>query len=366
VLQRVAPPEPPFCPNDSCQFHRRDREKWRFIRSGFFTRKHLPGRIQRWRCLECERYFSAQTFRTDYWLKMPQFQRPLFMRLVSCSCARQIAREFGVSPETVLRQTARLGRHALLFHVQNRSTSFIKEPLAVDGIESFEFSQYTPVHYHLAVGNHSHFIYGFTDSELRRKGRMTERQRRRREALETTLGRPDPKSIEKEVAALLAIVAPQPQYLLLHTDEHQAYPRAFRRVPHLQIEHLRTPSRAERTTTNPLFSINHTDSLIRHCCAEHKRETIAFARRRQCSAERLWVFLVWKNWIKSFSEQKKDGSPAMRLGIAKKRLTVEEVLKERIFPSRVELPQRWADYYWRRIRTRRIPNGRVHRKVFAV
>ena len=55
----------------------------------------------------------------------------------------------------------------------------------------------------------------------------------------------------------------------------------------------------------------------------------------------------------------------MRLGIAKRRLTVEEVLKERIFPLRVELPERWADYYWRRIRTRRIPNGRVHRKVFA-
>ena len=366
MLQRVAPPEPPFCPNDSCDFHRQDRDKWRFIRAGFFRRKHLFGRIQRWRCLDCKRYFSAQTFRTDYWLKKPQLQLPLFMRLVSCSCARQIAREFRVSPETVLRQTARLGRHALLFHARNRPQGPITEPLAVDGIESFEFSQYTPVHYHLAVGNHSHFIYGFTDSELRRKGRMTERQRRRREELEATLGRPDPKSIEKEVAALLAIVAPVPQRLLLHTDEHPAYPRAIRRVPHLTIDHRTISSRAERNTKNPLFSVNHTDGLIRHSCAEHKRETIAFARRRQCSAERLWVFTVWKNWIKSFSEQKKDGSPAMRLGIATKRLSVEEILKERLFPSRVELPERWADYYWRRIRTRRVPNGRRHRKVFAV
>lgn len=365
MLQRPAPAEPPFCPNDSCDFHQQDREKWRFIRAGFFTRKHLPGRIQRWRCLDCKRYFSAQTFRTDYWLKKPQLQLPLFMRLVSCSCARQIAREFGVSPETVLRQTARLGRHALLFHVRNRPKGPIQEPLAVDGIESFEYSQYTPVHFHLAVGNHSHYIYGFTDSELRRKGRMTERQKRRREELEATFGRPDPKSIEKEMAALLATIAPEPQKLLLHTDEHPAYPRAIRRVPHLEIDQKKTSSRAERNAKNPLFSINHTDSLIRHSLAEHKRETIAFAKRRQCSAERLWVFTLWKNWIKAFSERKKDGSPAMRLGLTDHRWTVEEVLKERLFPSRIDLPARWAEYYWRRIRTRRIPNGRVHRKVFA-
>jgi hypothetical protein len=167
------------------------------------------------------------------------------------------------------------------------------------------------------------------------------------------------------MALLLELVASRPQRLILHTDEHQAYPRALRRVAHLETDHRKTSSRAERTTRNPLFSINHTDSLIRHCCAEHKRETISFARRRQCSAERLWVFVVWKNWIKSVSEQKKDGSPAMRLGIAEERLTVEEVLKKRIFPTRVDLPERWADYYWRRIRTRRIPNGRVHRKVYA-
>jgi transposase-like protein len=365
VLKGSAPAEPPFCPNDDCDFHRGDRASWHFVRAGFFVRKHLPGRIQRWRCLECLRYFSAQTFRTDYWLKKPQIQLPLFMRLVSCSCARQIAREFRVSPETVLRQTARLGRHALLFHVQNRPEG-VREPLAFDGIESFEFSQYTPVHYHLGVGSQSHFIYGFTDSELRRKGRMTDRQRIRRTELEAAFGRPDPRSIEKEAAQLLGMIAPGPQRLTLHTDEHPAYPRALRRLPHLAINHDRTSSRALRTTRNPLFPINHTDSLIRHCCAEHTRATLAFARRRQCSAERLWVFVVWKNWIKSFSEQKKDASPAMRLGIADHRWTVEEVLARRLFPKRLDLPERWAEYYWRRITTRRLRNNRLHKPRFAV
>ena len=365
MLLRDAPQEPPFCPNDGCWYHQHDRDRWPFVRAGFFVRKHLPGRIQRWRCLKCRRYFSAQTFRTDYWLKKPQLQRPLFMALVSCSCARQIAREFGIAPETVLRQTARLGRHSLLFHYQNRPRGPVPEPLVVDGIESFEYSQYTPVHFHLAIGSSSHYVYGLTDSELRRKGRMTTRQRIRRSELELELGRPDPKSIEMEFAALMGLVAPEPQKLLLYTDEHMAYPRAVRRLRHLSIQHDRTSSRAERTTQNPLWPINHADMLIRHSLAEHKRETIAFARRRQCSVERLWVFVVWKNWIKSFSERKRDASPAMRLGISDHCLGVDEVLKERLFPNRVGLPKRWADYYWRRIPTRRLPRCRVHSRKLA-
>jgi hypothetical protein len=114
-----------------------------------------------------------------------------------------------------------------------------------------------------------------------------------------------------------------------------------------------------------LFSINLLDLLIRHSGANHKRETIAFAKRRQCAAERLWVFVVWRNLMKSFSEQRKDASPAMRLGLTDHRWSIKEVLKERLFSSRVGLPRRWADYYWRRIKTRTIASNSIHRKRYA-
>jgi hypothetical protein len=77
------------------------------------------------------------------------------------------------------------------------------------------------------------------------------------------------------------------------------------------------------------------------------------------------VFLVWRNHVKWFSEQRHDETPAMRLGLATRRLSVAEILKERLFPSRVELPPRWADYYWRRVRTRVIANNREHRLTYA-
>jgi len=355
---------PPFCPNPECRYHV-DPRGWGFCRKGFFVRRAAPRRIQRYRCSHCGRSFSSQTFATSYWLRRPALLPVIFLRLVACSGFRQIARELAVSPTTVLRQAARLGRHCLLFHETLRPRAAPREPLVIDGFETFEFSQYSPVHLHLAVGADSHFLYGFTDSELRRKGRMTDPQRRRRAALEHALGRPDPRSIEREMAALLAILVPPGACVALRSDDHPAYPRALRRLAGRRFSHEVTSSRDPRTPRNPLFPVNLADLLLRHSCANHKRETIAFSKRRQSAAERAAIFLVWRNAMKSFSERKRDATPAERLGLLPRRLAVHDVLAARLFPTRVPLPARWDDYYWRRIPTRRIPNPSSHHPRFA-
>ncbi len=290
------------------------------------------------------------------------------MRLLSCSAYRQIARDVDASPTTIMRQCDRLGRHCLLFHEQMRPKQGPGESLAIDGFESFEFSQYTPVHFHAVIGGRSHFIYGLTDSELRRKGRMTEPQRRRRALLEATLGRPDPRSIEREMGALLEIVLPEGARATIHSDEHRSYPRAISRLRRIgrTIRHVTTSSRISRTPDNPLFPVNLADLLIRHSQANHKRETIAFSKRRACAAYRMFVFLVWRNTMKSFSERKRDESPAQKLGLLPRRLRVDDVLRARLFLGCVGLPPRWLDYYRRSIVTRRIPSGATHSLRYAM
>ena len=363
----LAPPPsaPPHCPNPACRFHRKDKVLWKFSRIGFYTRRATPQRIQRYRCDTCRRRFSDQTFSTSYWLRRGDLLLPVFHRLVGCSGFRQIAREHGVSPSTIARLSARLGRHCLLFHEETRPRGEIREPLALDSFESFEWSQFYPTSYHVAVGQASHFFYGFTESECRRRGSMTSGQLRRRADLELRLGRPDPRSIENEVASLLLIVAPQAQALELHTDAHKAYPRAIRRAWHLRVEHRPISSRAARTTRNPLFAVNLLDLLLRHSGSNHKRETIAASKRRASAIERMFIFLVWRNWVKSFSERERGPTPAMRLGRASRRIEPEEILERRLFPSRIGLPERWQTYYWRTTPTRAIPNGRAHRLKYA-
>lgn len=364
MLDTAAPHAPPHCPNPACAFHTR-AEGWRFRHDGAFARQRAPHRVRRFRCCHCRRRFSEQTFRTTYWLQRPHLLQPIFQGLLACSAFRQIARSLETSPHTVLTHAARLGRHCLLFHQQLRPRDLPAEPLVLDGFASFEWSQYHPTLYHVAAGQRSHFFHGFTDSELRRSGRMTRRQRRRRATLEAAHGRPDPRSVEKQVAALIGALAPAPRALELHSDEHADYPRALGRLPHLDVTHRTVSSRAARTTTNPLFAINLLDLLIRHSGANHKRETIAFSKRRQSAIERLWILVVWRNYMKPVSERRRGDSPAMRLQLLDHRLRAGAVLARRCFPGRIPLPACWQGYYWRRVTTRALRHCAGHHRKYA-
>lgn len=355
---------PPHCPRTTCRYHR-SSAGWRWKRYGSYRRQCLPRIIPRFRCRHCRLTFSTQTFATTYFLKRPGLLVPAAHRLLGCSGYRQIAREAGCAPSTVMGLAARLGRHALLYLQQHRPPGPLLEPLAIDGFESFARSQYHPLHLNLAVGAVSHFVYALTDAELRRKGRMRERQRRRRAWLEARHGRPDPRAIERAIAELVRIAVPVPQPLTVRSDEHPAYPRALRQLAGYQIEHQCTPARAARTPGNPLFPVNLLDLLLRHSGANHKRETIAFSKRHQSVLERAALLIVWRNFTKRFSENHDGGTPAMRLGLARRPLPLAELFQARLFPSRVALPERWRVYYRREVDTRGLSHPRRHRLTRA-
>ena len=117
---------------------------------------------------------------------------------------------------------------------------------------------------------------------------------------------------------------------------------------------------------NPLFQINLLDGLIRHSQAGHRRETWAAPKRRQGSAERLAVFVVWRNWIKYRYEKRCRKTPAMLKGLAAGRLEVPEILKERLFRTRLpDLPERWGRYYDREVQTPVLPINRRHELSYA-
>jgi len=212
----------------------------------------------------------------------------------------------------------------------------------------------------------SHFVYGFNDAELRRSGTMRPAQRAKRAWLEARFGRPDPQATRKRVEELLRRIVPPGGRCLLHSDDHQAYPRALERLSDRRIEHETTSSKQSRTPQNPLYPVNLADLLIRHSSANHKRETIAFSKRKQGALYRLAIFTVWRNYLKSRSENKRDGPPAALLGIVPGRLRVGEVLARRLFPERVPLSRWLVDCYFGRIPTRAIPNARSHRLKYAV
>ncbi len=356
---------PPYCPNPKCRHHNNNEVTWPVKKIGYYRRLQTPTRIQRFTCKSCKRSFSTQTFANSYWQKRPDLDSKILMKTVGGMANRQIARDLKVSPKTVDRHISRMARHCMLFHNLMMEHSPPVREVVVDGFESFEFSQYYPIHHHVAVDKETDFFLYFTDSELRRKGRMTEAQKRRRQELELKLGRPDPKAIEKDMRELLEVVLDGIDKVVLHSDDHKAYLRSMKTLK-TEIDHRITPGSQHRDKNNSLWVVNLLDLLIRHSSANHKRETIAWSKRRQSSAERLVILLVWRNYMKRRREKSRSSpTPAMERGMMERPLEIEELFAGRIFRGHCELPPRWAKYYDGAVTTRALPCNRQHELVYG-
>ena len=287
------------------------------------------------------------------------------MKTTGGMASRQIARDLEVSPETVDRHIARLGRHCMLLHHNLMQHSAPVSEVVVDGFESFEYSQFFPMHHNVAVEKDTDFFIYFNDSPLRRKGRMTEVQKRRRQHLERTLGRPDPKAIEKDMIELIEVALNGRESAVIYSDDHPAYKRSLKKIG-TKIDHRITPGSAHRDSNNSLWEVNLLDLLIRHCNANHKRETIAWSKRRQSSAYRLAILLVWRNYMKGRREKTRGSpTPAMARGMLERPLKLKDVLQKRFFRTRCELPPRWVEYYEKTVKTVAIEKPRRHELKYA-
>ncbi len=356
--------QPPHCPNPECKYHNALKPDWPYRKHGFFTRRIPPHRIQRFTCKACGRNFSSQTFSTSYWLKRPDILPRLILKVVGGMANRQIARDLGASPTAVDGQISRLGRHCLLFHRQQIMQLPPPSEIAIDGFETFELSQYHPTEFHLAIEPDNSYIRHFTDSELRRKGRMTAYQKQRRVQLEALHGRPDPKSVEKDVTELLRTALEEADRAIVRSDLHKAYPRAIKRLG-CKITQLTVSSKEPRDRNNLLWEINRLDRMIRHSQAGHARETLAWPKRRQRAAERLAIMVVWWNGMRTRWVRRCRSSPAMLKGAVNRLLSVGDILRKRVFPAHVEMPERWRSYYDGEIETRCLPINKRHELKYA-
>jgi hypothetical protein len=270
-----------------------------------------------------------------------------------------------VAPSTVQRHVERLGRHCLLLHERLRPRKAPRETLVLDGFRALESGRYWPFDLNLVVGR-SHFVYGISDAELRRSGRMTAHQLRRRAELEARYGRPDPRATRRSVGELLERTVPEGSSVELRTDEHPAYRGALNGLHGRAVVHRTTSSRAPRTPRSALYPANLADLLLRHCGANHKRQTIALSKRRQGALYRAMIWLVWRNYVQWSCERRRSAPPGVGIGAIPRRLVAGEVIAERLFPWRHELRGWVRRVYFARIPTRCLKRIRTHQLRYAV
>ena len=373
---------PPFCPRPDCpQHHPAPDRPFRFKRDGSYTRKNDGRRVPRFRCSVCGKGLSLQTFAFSHYLKRPELSEPIAAGLNAGSAHRQLARSLGCAHSTVTRRAARLGRHALLINAEARqSIQGIDEPIVFDHFETFEVTQDLPVGIGTAVGHRSWFIHDLEPAPHRRTGRMSARQKARMQALYKKIGSP-PKnayflSFRSFLDRMLDLAGDDG--LELYSDGHADYRRALARHPkraavkhHVFPNPKRGPKGSPRSPEairrdRAMFPVDLLHGILRHTCAHHRRETIAFGRRLNALMERLHLAVVWRNWVKGRSERKPDRTtPAMVLGLADRPLTWKQILRRRLFPSRIKVPEGWMKVYRREWITKAIGTNRPHDLVNA-
>lgn len=308
---------PPFCPSSTCSCHLKppSNRSWCSLDGCYLTK--AKGVIRRFRCRYCGRRFSVQTFSLDFAVKRPIPYRSLFIQLKSTAGIRHIARNLGVSERLILNRISRLARQSLAIHSKLKNSICLQENMVADGFESYTTSQYFPNNIHLLVGKRSQFLFAMDYANLRRKGRMTEEQKRRREILEQ-LWKPTPGAICRSFARLMdelySLLEQSCQKITqLFTDEHRSYLKVLLRhqlikkaLRDRRLIHIRISSKEHRDLRNHLFSVNYFDRELRKDCANHVRETTQFSRNASCCMERMAVYMVYHNYAKPYRINGKD------------------------------------------------------------
>ena len=299
--------KPPFCPNSDCALHMNvpPYYTW-FLRDGHY-RSILHGRIQRFRCRECGVHFSSQTFSIDYGVKRRLSYHKLFDLLITSSGIRDMGRSCRASAHCITNRISRLARQALAVHADLLDLLRLKEDLVADGFESFAVSQYFPNNIQILAGKESQFWIYSDYAHLRRKGRMTEYQKRRNAILQEqfTHGRVTVYESFEELVRMILILLEKAEIsgIQLFTDCHQSYLRVMRNLTDAErscLIHRLCSSLLPRTVTNELFSVNYLDREIRKDLAEHTRETVQFGRNAVNQMERLAIYRAYHNYFKPF------------------------------------------------------------------
>jgi hypothetical protein len=258
----------------------------------------------------------------------------------------------------------RLGRHAILFHARCRSwLPAVAEPIVHDHFEAFIGRQDRAVGIGTAVGSVSWFVYDIDPAPHRGSGR---RPRKTDKGLPSRSNRAYIESIKRTFRCLISHVS-EGQPMVRNVDgrlDYQSAAKAADLKSRVVLRVYPNPKRGPKGTPRSsetierdraMFPVDQLHQLLRHSCADHKRETIAFGRRLESILGRAHLLAVWKNFIKCRSERRPDRTtPAMRLGMTNTCWRWERVLSRRLFSAR-ELVSDSARAIYRKAWTKHLP-----------
>lgn len=146
------------CPNQECGYHQEAPAKW-YHKNGYFTQQHSGEKIQKYRCKNCKKDFSANTGNPMYGQAKPELNDKVFELICSGLSERKIAEELEISKLTVERKIKWLGDFAKQKHLEFMSTHASKvESIYIEELQTYEHSKSNIVYISLVVDSATDFI----------------------------------------------------------------------------------------------------------------------------------------------------------------------------------------------------------------
>jgi len=318
---------PPFCPLERCLFNRTAPRGFASPHGFYYSRAR--GRvIARFRCSACRATFSYATFRFSYRQKKPHLDAMVMRVLCSGVSLRGTARLLGINRKTVFRKLRRVSAHSSSLHRVALASGKLVGVFQLDELESFESNRFQPVTVPVLIEKRTHFVVATDTAPLRRKGRMTLRQKQMRTRHEAAYGRRPSDSDTAVKRCLAQLASAAGGHVVLESDRKPSYGRIAKELFGRGVSLQTHDSRRRRDRSNPLFAINHTNAMLRYCLARLRRRTWCVSRLRAWLQHALNMYAAWFNYCRGITNRTKV-SPAEALGLAQERMRESEWLSWR-------------------------------------
>lgn len=321
---------PPFCPEDTCPRHAEPRGRF-YVHHGYYHPRCRDLPIARYRCRECGRTFSVQTFRQDYRDRRPELNERLSEQLVSGVGYRQSARLLKMGVHSVQWKARKLAGQAGKLHGNLARKLPSGRTFVLDEEETYEHSSIRTLTMPVLIERDSWFVVGTAVGSTRRLAAAGTRRRAWQDHVEQRDGlRPD-----ESRAAVTAVLRQLDRQLdggtlVLRSDRKSSYATIAREVFGDRVQHERTAGSDPRTVRNPLFPINTTLAMTRDNCGRLRRQSWLVTKKRACLQLQVHQFVVYRNYVrKRFNRDKEPKSPAVHLQLLPRSLSFAEAIRWR-------------------------------------
>ena len=322
---------PPRCPYRGCRLHL-DPHPPAFLRHGHYFADCRAHPIPRFRCRECGRTFSRQTFRADYRDHRPDLNARLFVLLASGIGLRQSSRNLSLSLRCCELKFRKIARHLRRLNLNLRGELPSEASFQLDELETFEGRRNTrPLSVPVLIERDSRFVVWAESATIRPRGKMTLARRRALERDEKRFGKRRDRSRRSVQRTLRrgADIARSLPIVVLETDKKTSYVvLAKETFGRRRLVHRTTSSKLPRDIRNPLFPINQTEAIARDLMGRLRRQSWLASKKRRYLDLGLQLFVAYRNYVRRrFNPD--QFSAAQKLGFAPRRLSASELLSWR-------------------------------------